>query len=83
MKKKMILSATQHYVWDALKQGAIINYFRGIGTKYTPSADLEYPDKYFSPIRTTTLKVLRDKYNLLEEFERESYHSKYRLKTQN
>jgi len=79
----MKLSNTQNNVVELLKKGYTINYFRGIGTRFAPSATLEHNDCISSKtVSVATVKALR-KYNLLEEVYRESYHSRYRLKLTN
>ncbi len=76
----MKLTAAQQSVIDYLKDGATINYFRGIGTKYTPSASLEDANGCrIKNISVATLKSLRKIPMTITEYDRESYHSKFKL----
>lgn len=77
----MKLSETQLKIVEALREGAIIDHFRGIGTRYTPSASLEDScGKQIQTVSVATVKALRNK-NILEEFSRDYTHSKYKIKT--
>ena len=75
----MKLSPVQTQIIKTLQGGAIIGYFRGIGTRYSKSASLETIEGIqIEKISVATLKSLRHK-GLLEEYEREAFHSKFKL----
>lgn len=75
----MKLSEKQKEVLQKLKSGLQINYFRGIGTKYKPSAEIiDKESKRIESVSVATVKALRD-LNLIKETSRESYHSIYTL----
>ena len=74
------LSDTQQALINDLKSGLRIEYFRGIGTRFSSGAKLINENgQQVKVISKATFKSLRDK-NLLSEYSRESYHSIYILK---
>lgn len=77
----MKYSETQQKVIKKLSEGAVISHFRGMGTRLSPSAYLQ--DKEGRKIKTisvATLMSLVVNSNILEEYDREMYHSKFKLK---
>jgi len=78
--KSIKLSEKQFRVIKLLQDGGFISYFRGIGTRFTKSACIVDSNGInIETVSVSTVKALRDK-NILEEFDRESYHSSFRLK---
>lgn len=75
----MKLSDSQNALLEKLKTGLTISYFRGIGTKYKPSADVINSDlQKVETANVATVKKLK-KLGLITEYKRESYHSYYKI----
>jgi len=75
------ITDTQRKVIDLLKHGNYhISYFRGIGTRFTPSAEvIDSEEKRVITVSTATVRALREK-GLIAEIKRDFTHTTYSIK---
>ncbi len=73
------LTPAQNNLIESLKTGMTIEYFKGIGARFAPSASLQMDGKQVKTVSVATVRKLRD-LGMLEEFDRQYPHSKYKLK---